>query len=123
MATGGRTPLVRGDLAGRTVSTLRQNVECPSLSPDGTRVVFKKRVAGLPAEAPWRLHVLDPASGKETPLAEGAAWTTRRCGRTMGRSSTPCPGTSAPTCTPDRPTAAEPPARLLESALVPAFLG
>ncbi|WP_435885828.1 hypothetical protein [Streptomyces erythrochromogenes] len=31
MAAGGRTHLVRGDLAERTVTTLRENVECPSL--------------------------------------------------------------------------------------------
>ncbi|MEV8535583.1 TolB-like translocation protein [Streptomyces sp. NPDC051211] len=70
VATGGRTHLVRGDLTARTATTLRENAECPSLSPDGTRVVFKKRVAGLPAEAPWRLYALDLASGRETPLAE-----------------------------------------------------
>ncbi|MFD3681425.1 TolB family protein [Streptomyces sp. NPDC058613] len=70
LATGGRTHLVRGDLAARTVTTLRENAECPSLSPDGTRVVFKKRVPGRPAEAPWRLYALDLATGTQTPLAE-----------------------------------------------------
>ncbi|WP_424216931.1 TolB family protein (plasmid) [Streptomyces sp. BI20] len=70
LATGGRTHLVRGDLAARTVTTLRENVECPSLSPDGHRIAFKKRVPGLPAEAPWRLYVLDLRSGAETALAE-----------------------------------------------------
>ncbi|MFF2193823.1 hypothetical protein [Streptomyces sp. NPDC058157] len=70
LATGGRTHLVRGDLAARTVTVLRENLECPSLSPDGTRLVFKKRVPGLPEDAPWRLYVLDLASMKETPLAE-----------------------------------------------------
>lgn len=70
LATGGQTYLVRGDLAERTVTTLRENLECPSLSPDGTRLVFKKRVPGLSADAPWRLYVLDLASMQETPLAE-----------------------------------------------------
>ncbi|MFD5418352.1 hypothetical protein ACFWJT_10025 [Streptomyces sp. NPDC127069] len=70
LATGGRTHLVRGDLGERTVTVLRENLECPSLSPDGTRLVFKKRVPGLPEDAPWRLHVLDLASMRETPLAE-----------------------------------------------------
>ncbi|MFG3283738.1 TolB family protein [Streptomyces sp. NPDC048111] len=70
MATGGHTHLVRGDLAARTVTALHTNVECPSLSPDGTRIVYKKRVAGLPADAPWRLYALDLATGRETPLAE-----------------------------------------------------
>ncbi|MFB7335800.1 TolB family protein [Streptomyces adustus] len=70
MATKGKTYLVRGDLEARTVTTVRTNVECPSLSPDGTRIAFKKRVPGLPADAPWRLYVLDLRTLRETPLAE-----------------------------------------------------
>ncbi|POX54795.1 TolB-like translocation protein [Streptomyces sp. Ru71] len=70
LATKGRTYLVRGDLNARTVTTLRTNVECPSLSPDGTRIAFKKRVPGLPKDAPWRLYVLDLRTLRETPLAE-----------------------------------------------------
>lgn len=70
MATGRKTYLVRGDLAARKVTTLRTNLECPSLSPDGTRLAFKKRVPGLPADAPWRLYVLDLATMHETALAE-----------------------------------------------------
>jgi hypothetical protein len=70
MSTRGRTYLVRGDLAARTVATVRDNVECPSLSPDGTRIVFKKRVDADGGRVPWRLVVLDLASLRETPLAE-----------------------------------------------------
>ncbi|WOX09235.1 TolB-like translocation protein [Streptomyces sp. N50] len=70
LATKGSTYLVRGDLRGRTVTTLHTNVECPSLSPDGTRVAFKKRVKGLPKDAPWHLYVLDLRTMRETPLAE-----------------------------------------------------
>ncbi|MFF7978958.1 TolB family protein [Streptomyces sp. NPDC007901] len=70
LATEGSTYLVRGDLRSRTVTTLHQNVECPSLSPDGTRVAYKKRVKGLPKDAPWRLYVLDLGTMRETPLAE-----------------------------------------------------
>jgi dipeptidyl aminopeptidase/acylaminoacyl peptidase len=70
MATGGRTYLVRGDAAAHTLRTLRENVECPSLSPDGTRLVFKKRVKGVSPDAPWRLYVLDLRTMRETPLAE-----------------------------------------------------
>ncbi|WP_329127569.1 TolB family protein [Streptomyces sp. NBC_01465] len=70
MATGGKTYLVRGDLTTRTLTTLRTNVECPSLSPDGTRIVFKKRVPGLSADAPWRLYVLDLRTLREKPLGE-----------------------------------------------------
>jgi hypothetical protein len=70
LATKGQTYLVRGDLATRTVTTVRPNVECPSLSPDGTRLVFKKRVPGLSPDAPWRLYALDLSTMRETPLAE-----------------------------------------------------
>lgn len=70
LATRGSTHLVRGDLRTRTVTTLHANVECPSLSPDGTRVAYKKRVKGLSKDAPWRLYVLDLHTMRETPLAE-----------------------------------------------------
>ena len=36
LATGGRTYLVEGSVGERRMRTLRENVECPSLSPDGT---------------------------------------------------------------------------------------
>ncbi|MGW2839490.1 TolB family protein [Streptomyces sp. NPDC001493] len=70
LATKGVTYLVRGDLQERTLTTLRTNVECPSLSPDGTRIAYKSRDAGLPADAPWRLHVLDLSTLADHPLAE-----------------------------------------------------
>ncbi|MGW1914120.1 TolB family protein [Streptomyces sp. NPDC002076] len=70
LATKGRTYLIRGDLRARTVTTLHANVECPSLSPDGTRIAYKKRVEGLPKDAPWQLYVLDLRTMRETPLAE-----------------------------------------------------
>jgi hypothetical protein len=70
LATGGRTYLIRGDVATKTATTLRTNVECPSLSPDGTRIAFKKRLPGLSADAPWRLHVLDLATLHDHPLAD-----------------------------------------------------
>ncbi|MBW8487179.1 hypothetical protein [Actinomadura parmotrematis] len=70
LATGGRTYLVAGDLAARRVTTLHANVECPSLSPDGTAVVYKKRVRPASSGAPWRLYRLDLRTMAETPLAE-----------------------------------------------------
>ncbi|MGW5656163.1 TolB family protein [Streptomyces humi] len=70
LATKGSTYLVRGNLRTRTVTTLHTNVECPSLSPDGTRVAYKKRVRGLPKDAPWHLYVLNLGTMRETPLAE-----------------------------------------------------
>lgn len=70
MATHGGTYLVRGDLRTRTLTTLHPNVECPSLSPDGTRIAYKKRVKGAPKDAPWHLYVLNLSTGHETALAE-----------------------------------------------------
>ncbi|WP_316752346.1 TolB-like translocation protein [Streptomyces herbicida] len=66
--TANHTYLVRGSLSRHTVTTLVQNVECPSLSPDGTRVAFKKRV--LSGTALWHEYVLDLRTLKETALAE-----------------------------------------------------
>jgi len=70
LATGGHTYLIHGDVRTRTAVTLRTNVECPSLSPDGTRIAFKKRVAGRSPDAPWQLYVLDLATMREHPVAE-----------------------------------------------------
>jgi hypothetical protein len=72
MATKGKTYLVEGDLAGRQVRALRENVECPSLSPDGTRLVYKKRVSSNPSR-PWRLYMLELSAMRDTPLAEPAS--------------------------------------------------
>jgi uncharacterized repeat protein (TIGR01451 family) len=70
LKTKGETYLVEGDIATRRVRVLRPNVECPSLSPDGTRIAFKKRVSGSLGAVTWRFHVLDLRTMIETPLAE-----------------------------------------------------
>ncbi|MEV4439330.1 TolB-like translocation protein [Streptomyces sp. NPDC049577] len=70
VATGGQTYLVRGDRTDRTLTALHANVECPSLSPDGTRIAYKKRVEGVSSDAPWRLYVLDLRTLRETATAE-----------------------------------------------------
>ena len=67
LRTDGQTYLVKGDVAAREVRILHDNVECPSLSPDGTRIAFKKRVGEL---GDWRFTVLDLSTMEETPLAE-----------------------------------------------------
>jgi hypothetical protein len=69
LGTGGQTYLMRGSVGRRTVTSVGvQNVECPSLSPDGTRIAFKKRV--LSGASLWREYVLDLRTLHETPLAE-----------------------------------------------------
>ena len=69
MGSAGRTWLMRGDLKAQTLTALRDNAECPSLSPDGTRLVFKKRVSN-DIRKPWHFYVLDLATMKVHPLAE-----------------------------------------------------
>ncbi|WP_312182151.1 hypothetical protein [Arthrobacter sp.] len=68
-ASGGHHWLVRGSLAARTLVSLRDGVECPSLSPDGKRIAFKKEVSGT-AMPHWRVAVLELDSLDETVLAE-----------------------------------------------------
>jgi hypothetical protein len=66
LGSRGKTYLVEGDYRRYQGKVVRENVECPSLSPDGTRVAFKKKVG----EGVWRLSVLDLATLRETELAE-----------------------------------------------------
>lgn len=70
MTTAGTTYLVRGDLATRTLTALAQNVECPSLSPDGTRLAFKRVTAGSGPTVHWTPAVYTIASGEITLLPE-----------------------------------------------------
>ena len=67
LATGGHTYLVKGSLRARHVRVLHENVECPSLSPDETRIAYKKLVGG---KGHWRLHVLDLRTGRDVALSE-----------------------------------------------------
>ncbi|MFF1879665.1 hypothetical protein [Leifsonia sp. NPDC058230] len=66
-ASNNRTWLVRGNLRGRTLVAIKDTAECPSLSPDGSKVAYKKRdsTSGTPT---WSLAVLDFATGTETLL-------------------------------------------------------
>jgi hypothetical protein len=68
LATAGKTYLIQGSVSGRTAHVIHDNVECPSLSPDGKLLAYKKRTG--PSSAPWHLTVLDLATMRETPLAE-----------------------------------------------------
>jgi hypothetical protein len=63
LGTGDHHYLVKGDPASKQATVVRDGIECPSLSPDGTRIGFKARV-GKPFQ--WRFHVLDLKTGKDT---------------------------------------------------------
>lgn len=69
LATGGKTYLIAADAAARTARTIRENVECPSLSPDGTRIVYKQLLPNTPTRQ-WRLHMLDLRTMRDVALPE-----------------------------------------------------
>jgi hypothetical protein len=68
LATGSKTWLIKGSIKAKTAQTIHANVECPSLSPDGTRIGYKKAVGHNPTV--WRFSVLDLKTGRETQLVE-----------------------------------------------------
>lgn len=59
--------LIEGNVASERARVIRRRVECPALSPDGTRIAYKRRIAGTNR---WRFHVLDLATGETNALAE-----------------------------------------------------
>ena len=69
LSTSQKHFLVRGDIAARSAEVIHENVECPSLSPDATRVAYKKRLM-VGNRILWQLQVLDLATGRETALSE-----------------------------------------------------
>lgn len=65
LGTGGKRLLVEGDIARRHMKVIGTDVECPSLSPDGQKIVFKR--SGTVKSA-WRLWVKILATGEEWPV-------------------------------------------------------
>jgi hypothetical protein len=68
-ASGGSTWLVLGDLEDRTLTSVHENAECPSLSPDGTRLAYKKNLGSF-GSPNWHIAVLDLDTQAETIMAE-----------------------------------------------------
>lgn len=67
LATGSDHYLIEGHVHSRQARVIGEDVECPSLSPDGGRIAYKRRTGDTNR---WRLHVLVLATGKDIPLAE-----------------------------------------------------
>ena len=67
LGTGGKRFLVEGDITRRHMKVIQDDVECPSLSPDGTRIAFKRasKVKGA-----WRLWVMQLQSGEAWPVTD-----------------------------------------------------
>jgi len=55
--TKGVSYLVKGSVRNRRQEVVKAGVECPSLSPDNTRIAFKKRV-GARSRGWWQLTIL-----------------------------------------------------------------
>ena len=68
LSSGGNVWLIRGSIARREAQMVRDGIECPSLSPDQRRLVYKARIGDT--QAGWRLHVVALDSLEDTTLAE-----------------------------------------------------
>lgn len=69
LSSAGEHYLVRGDVASRRAVVIRDRVECPSVSPDGTRVAYKRRKT-LRGGVGWNIRVLRLADGQDVALAD-----------------------------------------------------
>lgn len=68
LASGGVTYLVEGDVDARSARVIAPGVECPSISPDNTRIAYKKAYSDARGIG-WTLHVLDLATLADTALS------------------------------------------------------
>jgi hypothetical protein len=69
LGTSGALHLVEGSISARTMKIIGADVECPALSPDGTRLVYKARMLEG-GRVFWRLRVLDLATFAITAVQE-----------------------------------------------------
>jgi hypothetical protein len=70
LQTNGQQWLVQGDIAQQRMTVIAPDVECPSLSPDGQRIAFKRRIKPPPqGRVVWQLVVRELASGQESVLS------------------------------------------------------
>lgn len=76
LGTDGETYLVKGDVAKRSAEVVRSNVQCPSLSPDGTRIAYKK--VGTDEATHFTVlnlkNMTDTELAEPTPIDDQLAW-------------------------------------------------
>jgi hypothetical protein len=68
VATRGKHYLIEGDVDNRSAHVMRDGVECPSLSPDGTKLAFKKRMTASGFRVGWQVAIMDLMTSRETVL-------------------------------------------------------
>jgi hypothetical protein len=67
LRTQGSAYLIEGDVDARTARVILPGAECPSLSPDRTRIAFKKRIGG--SRGWWQLSLFDLSTKVVRPLS------------------------------------------------------
>ncbi len=67
LGTAGKRLLVEGDITRRLLTVIRDDVECPSLSPDASTIVFKRAST---VKGAWRLWAMRLDSGEAWPVTD-----------------------------------------------------
>jgi hypothetical protein len=70
LGTAGKAYLVKGDLDAEEVTVIAEGIECPALSPDGTRIAFKQRSDSGVGPVIWRVAVLELETLERITLSE-----------------------------------------------------
>ena len=67
LGTAGKRYLVEGDITRRSLKVIHDDVECPSLSPDASTIVFKRAST---VKGAWRLWAMRLDSGEAWPVTD-----------------------------------------------------
>jgi hypothetical protein len=68
LSTQGARYLVKGNIRTRSAAVIHEGVECPSLSPDGKHVAYKKALGVR--SGTWEIRTLDLATDRESSTSE-----------------------------------------------------
>ena len=69
LSTAGKHLLIEGNVTEHKARVVREHVECPSLSPDGRKIAYKRRLISE-GRIGWQLQVFDLESQTDTELSE-----------------------------------------------------